>query len=358
MGWQKDADRLFSQLARERDSISTADLHSKMAEMDTRYRTLEKDAEILKLNSQAEIDQLKLRRREYFLAGAATLTLLLSIMSFIVYGAYRTKQRGNQLLQARNVEISRQQKEITDSIRYAKTLQTAILSSEAVLRRMLPDPFILFRPRDIVSGDFYWCEEVEGRIYFAVVDCTGHGVPGAMVSLVGYNALNRTVKDLRLTQPSEILDKLSELVTDALNRDSELSVKDGMDMALCSYHPNTMILEYAGAYNPMLLVRNGDVTVLRANRQPVGMHSARQPFTNHRMVLQHDDRIFLCSDGFADQFGGPNDTKYGSRKLRELLIATSGLPMQHQSKELGKAFQEWKGLADQTDDVTVLGVRT
>lgn len=356
-GHQAEADALFGELTRERDSIATADLHTKMAEMDTRYRTLEKDAEIAELNSEAEINALRLRRREYFLAGAAVVALLLSIMMFMAYAAYRNKQRSNVLLEARNREIEHQKKEMTDSIRYAKNLQTAVLASETALRRLLPDPFIVFQPRDIVSGDFYWADEVEGRVYFAVVDCTGHGVPGAFVSMVGHNGLNRVVRDLRLTQPAEILERLSQIVTETLNRDEALTVKDGMDMALCSYDPATMILEYAGAYNPLLIVRGGQEMLFKADRQPVGMNEQRKPFTNHRIMLQHDDRIFLYSDGFADQFGGADDKKLGSPAFRKLLLETSTLPMRAQAEALTAHLTMWRGTREQTDDVTVLGVR-
>jgi serine phosphatase RsbU (regulator of sigma subunit) len=356
-GDQSRADDLFSELTKMRDSVATADLHSKMAEMDTRYRTLQKDAEINKLNSEAEINALRLRRREYFLAAATVVTLLLSIMAFMAYGAYRGKQRSNVLLETRNREIEQQKLEITDSIRYAKNLQTAVLASDGALRKLLPDPFILFMPRDIVSGDFYWADEVDGRVYFAVVDCTGHGVPGAFVSMVGHNGLNRVVRDLRLTQPAEILERLSAVLTETLNRDEGLTVKDGMDMALCSYDPATMILEYAGAYNPLLIVRNGQEILFKADRQPVGMQEGRKPFSNHRIMLQHNDRIFLYSDGFADQFGGETDKKFGSVRFRKLLVDTSILPMKAQAETLTAQLIEWRGHRDQTDDVTVLGVR-
>lgn len=356
LGRFAEADHLFTSMAEERDSIYSVELKDKVAEMDARYRTLEKDAEILKLNSEAEIADLKLRKREIFLAAATLLAFLLSILMFMAYIAYRNKQRSNVLLEARNAEISRQQIEITDSIRYAKNLQQAVLASEGTLRRILPDPLLIYQPKDIVSGDFYWADEVEGRVYFAVVDCTGHGVPGAFVSMVGHNALNRVVRDLRLTQPAEILDRLSQIVTETLNREEGLTVKDGMDVALCSYDPSTMILEYAGAYSPMLLVRNGEQMLFKANRQPVGMTDVRTPFTNHRIMLQHNDRIFLYSDGLADQFGGPDGKKLGSRAFRQWLVQSANLPMRQQVEHVTALLNTWKGTFDQTDDITLLGI--
>lgn len=362
-GRKKKAEQYFQMVAQIDDSLYNAKITDRIAEMETEYKTKEKDAQI-------QIQELTLKRRSTYLWGAAVAIVLLWIILGISYFAYKNKVKTNALLEKQNIEINRQKKEITDSINYAETIQRAILPKEKQLQNNLPESFVIFKPKDIVSGDFYWTffsgneeqvtkdkekQHLSPVIYFAAVDCTGHGVPGAFMSIIGHNSLNRAVKDFKLTRPSEILDKLVELVTEALREENQGEVKDGMDIALCRFHKTEMRLEYAGAYNPLYLVRNNQLTEYKADRQPIGAFEKRKPFTNHEIVLQKGDCIYVFSDGFSDQFGGEKGKKLGSKRFKELLLSVAGLPVEQQFSRLQREFDNWKGEHEQTDDVTLIG---
>jgi len=255
--------------------------------------------------------------------------------------------------------IEQKNKDITDSINYAKRIQDAILPPEEVVDKYLKDAFILYKPKDIVSGDFYWAEQSDGKFVYAAVDCTGHGVPGALMSMVGNNALNRTVKEFHLSKPAEILDKLNELVSETLRQeeDSDASVKDGMDISVCCIDFKNNTLEFAGAHNPLYMIRDGELTEYKANKQPIGPYIKRVPFENHKIKTKKGDVFYISSDGFPDQFGGPKGKKFMSRRFKELLIEIHENPMKKQLDILDQAFLDWRGDKKQLDDVCVIGVR-
>ena len=249
-------------------------------------------------------------------------------------------------------------KNVTDSIRYAKRLQESILPPEAKVQELLPGAFVLFRPKDIVSGDFYWVEPVLGKIVFASVDCTGHGVPGAFMSLVGHNGLNQVVKERGLTDPAEVLKQLNRIAFETLHMDRGQNVRDGMDMALCTLDPSTMVLEYAGANCPLYLVRDQKVIQFSANKIPIGGFSLeRDSFTGHTIQLRPEDSVYIFSDGYADQFGGPKGKKFLYRQFRELLLEVQKLEPAMRKAKLVEAFNAWKGPLEQVDDILVLGVK-
>ena len=255
--------------------------------------------------------------------------------------------------------IEQKNKDITDSINYAKRIQDAILPPEEVVDKYLKDAFILYKPKDIVSGDFYWAEQSDGKFVYAAVDCTGHGVPGALMSMVGNNALNRTVKEFHLSKPAEILDKLNELVSETLRQeeDSDASVKDGMDISVCCIDFKNNTLEFAGAHNPLYMIRDGELTEYKANKQPIGPYIKRVPFENHKIKTKKGDVFYISSDGFPDQFGGPKGKKFMSRRFKELLLEIHENPMKNQLDILDQAFLDWRGDKKQLDDVCVIGVR-
>jgi serine phosphatase RsbU (regulator of sigma subunit) len=256
---------------------------------------------------------------------------------------------------ARTEELSKQKdvveeknREIVDSINYALRLQKAIIPTPAKVKSALPNSFVYFKPKDIVSGDFYWMNENDGKVIIGAIDCTGHGVPGAMVSVVGANGLNRCVKEFNLTQPNTILDKLSELVQETFES-GEHQVKDGMDGALCSIDLKKKTLTYAGAHNPLWIVRKG--------KQPIGSFEFAQAFSNHDVQLNEGDTIYIFSDGYVDQFGGPRGKKFKYKTLKTLLIEHQDEDLDNQYKILDKAFNDWKGDLEQLDDVCIIGVR-
>ena len=248
---------------------------------------------------------------------------------------------------------------VTDSIRYAKRLQESILPPEKRIRTLMPESFVYYRPKDIVSGDFYWVEQVAERVVFAAVDCTGHGVPGAFMSLVGYNGLNKAAKDRSWARPSDILRELNQISYWALHKDREGSmVRDGMDMALCVYDPQAKVLEYAGANCPLYVVRNGVLIQHGPDKNAIGsLELDGWSFTDHRIALQPGDMVYVFSDGYADQFGGPSGKKFLYRRFRELLVEISGLPAKDQREKLHAAFGNWKGAHEQVDDILVMGMR-
>jgi serine phosphatase RsbU (regulator of sigma subunit) len=215
----------------------------------------------------------------------------------------------------------------------------------------------MYKPKDIVAGDFYWCEVV-GRDYLliAAADCTGHGVPGAMVSVVCSNALNRTVKEFEITEPGKILDKTRELVVETFER-SENEVKDGMDISLCLLNKKTNQLQWSGANNPLWIVRDEKIIEFKANKQAIGKVDKPALYETHSINLQKNDSVYIFTDGYADQFGGPNGKKFKYHQLVELMRRIGVLPVKEQHQTLEKEFEDWKGTLEQVDDVCVIGIK-
>lgn len=251
-------------------------------------------------------------------------------------------------------QIREQHEEIVDSINYAKRIQSAILPPPKLVKEYLKNSFILYKPKDIVAGDFYWMEQNDNEILFAAADCTGHGVPGAMVSVICNNALNRSVREYGLTDPGKILDKTREIVTQEFEK-SEEEVKDGMDIALCSLNGNK--LEYAGAHNPLWIIRNGEIIETKANKQPIGKFDNLLPYTTNTFELEKNDTIYIFSDGYPDQFGGEKGKKYKSGKFKKFLLSIQEHSMEKQRELLDAEFENWRGSIEQIDDVCVIGVR-
>lgn len=266
----------------------------------------------------------------------------------------------NTSLQQAYSEIEEKNRHIEDSIRYAKRIQNAILPPDQYVRRLFTDYFILYMPKDIVSGDFYWVSHAGNKAFIAAVDCTGHGVPGAFMSIVGHDRLNYAVNVMEAERPSEILDNLNKGVTDTLRQTrSELSVKDGMDIALLSIDFDHNKLEYAGAFNPLYHFRGGELRQVPADKFPVGAFIGEElnKFTNHEITIQSGDVLYVFSDGYSDQFGGPRNKKFMSKRFREMLLEIHALPMKEQKEFLTNRIQEWMGENQQVDDILIIGIR-
>ena len=262
----------------------------------------------------------------------------------------------NKIITEQKEIVEEKQREITDSIEYALRIQTAILPPQKIVKQYLENSFILYKPKDIVAGDFYWMESVDDLVLFAACDCTGHGVPGAMVSVVCNNALNRAVREFGLTQPAAMLDKTAEIIIENFSK-SEEEIKDGMDISLCAYNIKTKTLQWAGANNPLWILQNGEIIETKADKQPIGMNENSKPFTNHTFNLNSTDKIYLFTDGFADQFGGDTgDRKLTRKRFKELLLSIQNKSMSEQCIELDNFIEDYRKQVEQIDDILVMGV--
>ncbi len=266
----------------------------------------------------------------------------------------------NASLQQAYSEIEEKNRHIEDSIRYAKRIQNAILPPDQYVKRLFTDYFILYLPKDIVSGDFYWVTHSDDKAFIAAVDCTGHGVPGAFMSIVGHDRLNYAVNVEEAKRPADILNSLNKGVTDTLRQTrSEISVKDGMDIALISIDFDKNKLEYAGAFNPLFHIRENELNQIPGDKFPVGAFVGEElnKFQNHELNLKAGDVLYVFSDGYADQFGGPKNKKFMSKRFRELLVEIHQQSMNEQKELLTKRIYEWMGENMQVDDILIIGIR-
>ncbi|NQY09591.1 MAG: SpoIIE family protein phosphatase [Flavobacteriales bacterium] len=254
--------------------------------------------------------------------------------------------------------IEEKNRDIVDSIRYARRIQKAILPNDRVVKELLDNSFILYLPKDIVSGYFYWVAKTKNKILFAAVDCTDHGVPGAFMSIVGNTILNEAVNEKGLDSPAEILEYVDVKINETLRDENEMfSINDGMDMALCALDRQRNVLEFAGAYNPLYIVRDSELTETKGSKRSLGAKDDSKQFENHQFEVKKDDVIFVFFDGFADQFGGEKGKKFKYKQFKELLVKIQEHSMNNQGKLLEKRFNSWKNDLDQLDDVVVVGVK-
>ena len=309
-------------------------------------------------NKQHQIEAIKQQEEKYFLFGGLALAL---IFGGFIFNRFRITAKQKLIIEGQKEkvdeafdELEEKNQEILASINYAKRIQSAILPPAKIVKEYLKDSFILYKPKDIVAGDFYWLEQRDGKIMFAAADCTGHGVPGAMVSVVCNNGLNRSVREHGLTDPGKILDKTREIVVQEFEK-SEEGVQDGMDIALCSLENKK--LRYAGAHNPLWIIRKGEVLETKADKQPIGKFRKPKPYTTHTFELEKGDAIYIFSDGYADQFGGEKEKKFKSKAFKKLLLSIQDKTMEQQKIIIDDTFENWKGELEQIDDVCVIGVK-
>ncbi|MBN8693587.1 MAG: tetratricopeptide repeat protein [Bacteroidetes bacterium] len=377
-----------------RDSLMSTENQKAAIEAEIKYNF---DKKVLEdsLSHVANIEKENMRhqqeiktQRTYTYGGFIGLALML-VVAGVSFKAYKDKQKANvliteqkQIVETQKHLVEEKQKEILDSIAYAKRLQEAILPPQNIVTKYLPDNFILYLPKDIVAGDFYWFEHLDNGSYIAAADSTGHGVPGAMVSVVCSNALNRAVHEFGLRVPGEILDKTRELVLETFAK-SDKDVKDGMDISLVKITelpaekdiPGRLVIpkgqtlkdvmssqtkykiEWAGANNPLWYYSEGQIHEIKAHKQPIGKTEQPTSFPTHSFELIKGDELFLFTDGFADQFGGTKGKKFKYKQLEEVLLQSSTLPLLEQKQHLASVFNNWKANLEQVDDVTIIGIR-
>ncbi len=288
---------------------------------------------------------------------------------------YRTRNLriANQILREKELaskEIARQKEElslknrnITDSINYAKRIQMALMPNEKTFSRLFKDSFIYYKPKDIVSGDFYWINKKNDKLFFAVADCTGHGVPGAFMSIIGFELLRNIIFTQKLEEPASILNQLNSDFTavfhDGGKSGKEMTFRDGMDLGFCVIDKKNSVLEYAGAFMPLYLIRNNTITEIKGDRSSIGLiyEKEKESFSNHRIKLEENDVIYLFSDGYADQFGGEKGKKFKYRRFRYLLLNIHTLPMEKQKELLDQSMAKWMKGCEQVDDILIIGLK-
>jgi serine phosphatase RsbU (regulator of sigma subunit) len=392
---QKVLDSQFSRISTQQGEISvqkktiTAQQHEVQVQKDTLTRQKEKILiQLARINEQlnrisVQDDKINVQleaieKQKLVLYFITFVLFLVAILGYYIYRGYKIKKEANIKLEEKNRtillqkdeiekqrdlaaaqrdQIGYQKRHIEDSIMYAKRIQTALIPSLELFSDRL-EHFVLYKPLAIVSGDFYWVSSQSNLQVIISADCTGHGVPGAFMSMLGVTMLNEIVNGKHILMPDQIIDNLRQGIIKSLKQvPGQDSIKDGMDIAVCVVDFEKNILWYAGANNPLYLVRGGELIHYRADRMPVAIHYKMGPFTLHRIDLQKGDAFYIFSDGFADQFGGPNQRKFMSMQLRETLVALSGMPMLKQGEELNRIFEEWRGDSPQIDDVIMIGVR-
>lgn len=380
-GKYKLAYDFFSKYSNLRDTLFSDENADRIAQMQSKYESEQKEQKIKLLTQEGLLQQSEITKKKLILNAISIAVILLVVLIVMSFRNIRQKQKANQQLQSayseiehknehlievyKELELNRdavagKNKEITDSIKYAKRLQEAILPGNDFVTKLFPDSFVLYKPKDIVSGDFYWFEHWGNKKLFAAVDCTGHGVPGAFMSIVGYNQLNQAVNESGLSKPNLILNALNKGVTRALKQSIEGStVKDGMDIALCAYDESTGMLEYAGAYNSLWMIRGGQLTEVKADKKPIGVFIGEElkPFHNYEIKVEKGDCVYVFTDGYADQFGGEKGKKFKYKPLQQLLIENHHLSMQEQNKLLDDTIESWRGSLEQVDDILIIGIR-
>ncbi len=343
-----------------KDSLFDTEKTKNVVEIQTKFESEKKQQE-------NEILNLQLKNESFvkYIYGAVAIVLFIAV--FFIFRSFRQKQKANLVLEDKNRIIEQQKhiveeqnKDITDSIKYAERIQQAIFPPDKMWHAILPDSFVFFRPKDILSGDFYWVEQRGDLIFVAAADCTGHGVPGALMSIVNYNLLNKAVLEMNLTDPAEILNAVNNWLTLSLHQTyQESTVRDGMDISLCVINKKTSELTYSGANNPVYIFRNKELLQLNADKFPVGafVEDNIQSFTNQKLQLGKGDTIYLFSDGYADQFGGPKGKKLKYINLKRYLTESYEMSMRDQERYIEAKFTDWKGNYEQIDDVLVIGIR-
>ena len=358
----------YQQLAKvTRDSLDRVVSARELAEMQIKFESEQKQREIELLGKEKEVQDLKLTKQITVRNMIIAFSILAVLMLILIYGRYRTKKRANEELDRKNQEIEQQKKtveeknwEITSSIEYAKRIQDAIMPSMAEIHASLPHSFVFYRPKGIVSGDFYWFSKRDNTSYIAAVDCTGHGVPGAFLSMIGNDHLNQIVNTEWRRKPDEILNRLHHEIQATLKQKHGFSENhDGMDVALCAIDHEKNVLHFASANRYLYLIRNGELTETKGDHFNIGgiMHEDVRHYTLHNIPLQKGDTFYVFSDGVSDQFGGEGSKKFGYRRLKETLMEMHQLPMPEQKQTFEKTMLDWMGTNDQIDDFLLIGIR-
>ena len=348
------------------DQISNEENVKRFTQLEMQYEFDKKQKAIEFEQKQREMEyKARMKRQRIISASLIAGITMMVLLIFVTYRSYRRKKRDNDLLSQKNTkielqrdEIEEQKKEITDSIYYASRIQKALLPPVDFIEEMLDDYFILNKPRDIVSGDYYWMNQCDNKVFITAADCTGHGVPGAFMSMLGVAFLNEIVNKEAIQHANEILDELRDYIIKYLHQTGkEGESQDGMDMAMLMIDKDNGHIEFAGAYNPLYLIRDNELKEIKANRMPIGIYKKQDPFSNHVMDVQKGDIFYIFSDGYVDQFGGDKGKKFKSTRFKQLLLDIHKKDMAEQKIVLDHTMEKWKQNYSQIDDILVIGVK-
>jgi serine phosphatase RsbU (regulator of sigma subunit) len=375
LGDYKKAAEHFRYLVNAMEDVYLDENTKAINELSTKYETEKKQQQIRLLSADQELKQQRIEKDRYIQLFIASIALLLLVLSLVFIIRFRKKKRDNSLLLEKNAAIALQKseieahkelllyknREITDSINYARRIQGSVLPSQSLIKTVFPESFVYFMPKDIVSGDFYWLSRSHGYVYLAVADCTGHGVPGAMMSMLGTALLNQVVSGPAAKLPSEILKELHYHILRTLNENMEQrESKDGMDIALIRIDTTHKELLFAGSGRSLYLVRKDELQTIKADKLAIGStiyDDAQIDYRLHHIDISSPVQLYLFSDGVADQFGGDSGKKLMTRNLLNLLVKLSAYPIAQQEKEFTEAFESWKRGYEQTDDITLLSIK-
>lgn len=359
----ENAFRAFSMYASLKDSLVSSESQKAIHEINTQYETEKKDKAIQLLNKDKTIKEESIKRQQLIIYSFIIGLLLLIALAFFIYRGYKQKKAANSMLETAYRMLEEKNKDITDSINYAKRIQTAILPSVDVIREYLPHSFVLYSPKDIVSGDFYWYARRGDKAFIAAGDCTGHGVPGAFMSMIGNDLLNHIIIEKGIMSPGEVLDHLHEGVRAALKQNNtDNSTRDGMDIALLCISASASEVEYAGANRPLWIVKKkseAELIEIKPDKHSIGgvQSEDKRVFTSHKISASAGDTFYLFSDGYADQFGGEDGKKFMTKRMKSLLLSLNALPMHEQHTMLHQTIEQWRGHRTQVDDILVIGTR-
>jgi serine phosphatase RsbU (regulator of sigma subunit) len=341
-----------------KDSIYNEQNSQQINEMTAKYDSEKKELMISSLEKDNLLTAQKLEREKNFKIYLSVFCAMVAFFVFILFRSNLNRKKANEELSYAYKQIEIKNKDITDSINYSKRIQDANLPPKELKYKLFPDAFVFFKPKDIVSGDFYWFAEKDGCRLIAACDCTGHGVPGALMSMIGNNILNQIVSEKGITSAGKILEILHQEIRKALKQNENPENKDGMDIALIVFK-NFNEIEFAGAQRPLWIIKNNAIEEIKGNKFPIGgiQTEVERRFDTHRLLLSEKDCIYIFSDGIADQFGGELGKKFMTKNLRTLLLNIHDEPMAIQEKIIEQTFEKWKGNREQVDDILVIGIK-
>lgn len=364
--YKASLDMLYT-FIRMRDSVNNEENVKRMAAIEYQAKEeglkAEQRAKEIEFKAEQEKKETELKRQKTIRYAFTIGFILVLLLVGVVYRSLQQNKKQNKIIVAQKKEVEHQKelveeknKEITDSITYAKRLQDAIMPPLKMVKQHFPESFILYKPKDIIAGDFYWMEAIDNNVFFAAADSTGHGVPGALVSVVCSNALNRALKEFKLNETGKILDKTRELVLETFEK-SEGQVKDGMDISLICVNHKLKTISWSGANNPLWYINKNGLQEIKANKQSIGKTENPMPFTTHHLNYEEGTIFYLITDGFADQFGGPKGKKFKYKQLQEHFLSNKDKNLSEQQTILDTSFESWRGELEQVDDVTLIGFK-